>query len=114
MPVIRLKTVVFPAPFGPMTLTISFSSTPKLRRWTTFRPPNAFAPSRSSSSATSDDLHARGSEDSRRPHVHDHDEQRAEKDEPCRARDLLHEVVLPDERGQVERRDQRDRAPPAV
>src|SRR5215210_8851343 len=49
MPVIRLKTVVLPAPFGPITLTISPSSTCRSRPSTTRRPPNDFVTPRSSS-----------------------------------------------------------------
>jgi hypothetical protein len=39
-PVIRLKKVVLPAPFGPMTLTISPSSTLRFTPSTARRPPN--------------------------------------------------------------------------
>src|SRR3954453_2469750 len=39
MPVIRLKSVVLPAPFGPITLTISPSSTCRSSESTTRRPP---------------------------------------------------------------------------
>ena len=41
MPVIRLKSVVLPAPFGPITLTISPWATCRSRSETTLRPPNA-------------------------------------------------------------------------
>src|SRR6266567_697093 len=39
MPVIRLNTVVFPAPFGPITLIISFGMTSRSRSCTAARPP---------------------------------------------------------------------------
>src|SRR5260370_28777372 len=39
MPVIRLNTVVFPAPFGPITLIISFGLTSRSRSCTAARPP---------------------------------------------------------------------------
>src|SRR3954469_23280262 len=39
MPVIRLNSVVLPAPFGPITETISPSFTRRSRPSTTFRPP---------------------------------------------------------------------------
>src|SRR5215467_5098392 len=39
MPVIRLKTVVFPAPLGPITLTISWGLTTRLTSCTAARPP---------------------------------------------------------------------------
>src|SRR6266496_1247995 len=39
MPVIRLKTVVFPAPFGPITLIISCGLTSRSRSCTAARPP---------------------------------------------------------------------------
>src|SRR4249920_3075756 len=39
MPVIRLNTVVFPAPFGPITLIISFGKTSRSRSCTAARPP---------------------------------------------------------------------------
>src|SRR5207247_4122002 len=42
MPVIRLKTVVFPEPLGPMSPTISPSSTRKAKSWTARRPPKSF------------------------------------------------------------------------
>src|SRR5258708_16561401 len=44
-PLIRLKRVVFPAPFGPMRATISPSATAKLTRWRTRRPPKLRATS---------------------------------------------------------------------
>src|SRR6059058_3168364 len=108
IPVMSLKTVVLPAPFGPIRLTTSPSPTTRSRLFTTWSPPKAFETSRSWSSATSDDLHARGAKDSRRPHVHDHDEQRPEHDQPRRAGHLLDELVLPHERRQIQGRDQRD------
>ena len=40
MPVIRLKSVVLPAPFGPISETISPSLTSMSRSETTRRPPN--------------------------------------------------------------------------
>src|SRR5271157_841333 len=40
MPVMRLKSVVFPAPFGPMTATISPSATSRLAPFTALKPPN--------------------------------------------------------------------------
>src|ERR1035437_6211767 len=40
MPVSMLKTVVFPAPFGPMSDTISPSSMCMVSSLTAFRPPN--------------------------------------------------------------------------
>src|SRR5438309_11664078 len=39
MPVIKLKTVVLPAPFGPITLTISCGQTSRSRSCTAARPP---------------------------------------------------------------------------
>src|SRR6266699_6653106 len=39
MQVIRLKTVVFPAPFGPIMLTISLGQTCRSRSCTAARPP---------------------------------------------------------------------------
>src|SRR6266566_4824549 len=39
MPVIRLNTVVLPAPFGPITLIISFGMTTRSRSCTAARPP---------------------------------------------------------------------------
>src|SRR2546421_9653866 len=39
MPVIKLKTVVLPAPFGPITLTISLGQTSRSRSCTAARPP---------------------------------------------------------------------------
>src|SRR3954447_5661635 len=112
IPVMRLKTVVLPAPLGPITLTISPSPTCRSRSLTTWRPPKAFDTPRSSSSATSDDLDARRTEDAGRPHVHDHDEKRTQHDQPRRTGNLFDELVLPDERREIKRRDQRDRAPP--
>jgi hypothetical protein len=46
--------------------------------------------------------------------VHQHDEQRAEEEEPSCAGGLLDEQVLPDEGGEVDRRNERDRTPDAV
>ena len=50
IPVIRLKTVVLPAPFGPITLTISPSSTCRSSSLTTLSPPKAIDTFCSSSS----------------------------------------------------------------
>src|SRR5258708_7597304 len=36
----RLKLVVLPAPFGPISATVSFSCTVKLTSWTARSPPN--------------------------------------------------------------------------
>src|SRR6202158_5850733 len=44
-PLIRLKRVVLPAPFGPMRATISPSATAKLTRWRTRNPPKLRATS---------------------------------------------------------------------
>lgn len=41
-PVIRLKRVVFPAPFGPMTATTSPSFTDRLASLTALKPPKDF------------------------------------------------------------------------
>src|SRR3954454_4152035 len=49
MPVTRLKSVVLPAPFGPITLTISRSSTSRSSSWIAYRPPKLFETARSSS-----------------------------------------------------------------
>src|SRR6185437_2510738 len=38
--VTRLKLVVLPAPFGPISATVSLSLTEKLRSWTARNPPN--------------------------------------------------------------------------
>src|SRR5438309_2534424 len=108
MPVIRLKSVVLPAPFGPITLTISPSSTPRSRSDTTASPPNESETPRSSSSgasATSDDLHSPLAQQAVRPQDHQRDQDQAEHDEAHRrdrgGRPDHH--VLPDERGQIER-----------
>jgi len=50
MPLMTLKSVVFPAPFGPMTLTISPSPTLKLTSLSARKPPKErLTPSISSS-----------------------------------------------------------------
>ena len=41
-PVMRLKTVVFPAPFGPMSPTMAPSSTSKETSFTAISPPKDF------------------------------------------------------------------------
>src|SRR5262245_35534853 len=110
-----LNSVVLPAPFGPITLTISPSSTCRSSSETTRSPPKSIVTPRSSSSFSaigSDDLHAALAEQAGRPRDHQRHEQRAEDDEAGRL-GLREQHVLPDERGQVERRDeQRDPPPP--
>src|SRR3954447_6332404 len=105
-PVMRLKSVVLPAPLGPITLTISPSSTCRSSSEMTCRPPKSIDTLRSSRmggrALTSDDLHACGPEETLRAQVHQADQKRAEQNEP-RDRGLLDEQVLPDERREVER-----------
>ena len=116
MPVTRLKTVVLPAPFGPIRLTISPSSTCRSRRSATREAAEGLRhvlELEERRSLPSHDLHARRSEQALRADGHQGDEQRAEED-PARDCGLLDEAGLPDDRGEVERRHEQDRAPPAV
>src|SRR5436305_12031216 len=104
MPVTRLKSVVWPAPFGPITLTISPSATSKSRPETQASPPNASDTPRSSSraSATSDDLHAALAEQAVRAQDHQRDQDQAEHDvaHRCDRRRRSDHHVLPDEGGE--------------
>src|SRR5690349_14640078 len=111
---LTFRAVGSPSSFGPISLTISSSRTCRSRPLTTWSPPKALDTPRSSSSAMSDDLDARGPEDPGRPHIHDHDEERAQHDQAGRAGDLFDELVLPDESGEIQRRNQRERPPPAT
>src|SRR5581483_114142 len=110
----RLNSVVLPAPFGPITLTISPSSTCRSSSSTHLRPPNAIdTPRSSSSAATSDDLHAALAEQPVRPQDHERDQERAEDDVPRRL-GLRQHHVLPHEGGEVEHgRNQRQPRPAA-
>src|SRR5215470_6175516 len=112
-PVIRLKRVVLPAPFGPITLTISFSSTWKSSSEITCRPPKAFETPLSSRSGNLDHLDLGLPEESFRTDGHHRDQEHAEQD---RAGDggVEDEQVLPDERGQRERGDEDDDPPPPL
>ena len=83
MPVIRLKSVVLPAPFGPITLTISslVDVQVELGAATLQAAEGSETPSSSSSSwRPSDDLHAALAEQALRPRVHQHDQDHADHD----------------------------------
>ncbi len=86
MPVIRLKSVVLPAPFGPITLTISPSSTCRSSASITCRPPNAFEMRFSSSSAGHQTISTRAvpSSPCGRQLISD-DQERAEQEDPGHA-----------------------------
>src|ERR1700732_4316862 len=59
-PVMRLKLVVLPAPFGPISATVSFSFTVKLTSCTARRPPNRLlSPRMTSASAMAVPLRSR-------------------------------------------------------
>src|SRR5580692_2796869 len=88
----RLKLVVLPAPFGPISATVSFSLTAKLTSWTARRPPNRLLMLRiTSASAIDDDLlgahrfgvndagigFGQNAEQPRRPPQNDNDENEA-------------------------------------
>src|SRR6266508_3863617 len=108
MPVIRLKSVVLPAPFGPITLTISPSFTWRSSSDTTFRPPKASDTSRNSSRrfailSALHDLHAALAEQPVRADDHQRDQDEPQDDEARRLRLGQHHVV-PDERREVEGR----------
>ena len=110
MPVIRLKTVVFPAPFGPIRLTISPSPTCRSRSVSTCRPPNESLQSRRRGALEqlrrrSHDLHARRAEQALRPHAHQATSSEPKRIQRAHGR-LLDEDVLPDERRQVDGRDE--------
>ena len=67
---------------------------------------------RARAAAPSDDLHARRAEQALRADDHQHDQDHAEQEQ--RVTPALDQQVLPDERGQVERRHQQERPPPAL
>src|SRR5688500_2258371 len=55
----QLKAVVLPAPFGPISPTISYSLTSRLKSWSACRPPKRIDRSRTSSTDTGA-LHSAG------------------------------------------------------
>src|ERR1700686_480033 len=55
----RLKLVVLPAPFGPISATVSFSCTEKLTSWTARSPPNRLLRPRMTSASAMGYLRAR-------------------------------------------------------
>src|SRR5438132_1371640 len=139
MPVITLKTVVLPAPFGPITLTISPSPTCSSRSDSASRPPNdrdtrsrlrtglsagfpvpfsggapwpAASLNRSPSALTSHDLNAPGAQQPLRPGVHHYDQDRPDQDLPGN-RGLGDQPGLPDARAEIDRRHQQQRPPAA-
>src|SRR5215475_71847 len=96
-PVIRLKHVVLPAPFGPIKPTIAPSSTAKLTRLTATRPPKRTL---SSSTSSRDTLAPCGSARPPEPtHAlgQEHDGQHQERPEDHQACPLGHPQVLGDE-----------------
>src|SRR5580693_5042783 len=50
----RLKLVVLPAPFGPISATVSFSATEKLKSCTARKPPNRLLRCRTTSASAID------------------------------------------------------------
>src|SRR6185436_9254145 len=99
----RLKSVVLPAPFGPITLTISCSRTTRSSSAITRRPPKdlSLPAARAALSRSSNDLDSCGAEEALRPNVHQRNEQRSKQDESRRPADLDEQQILPDEHHQV-------------
>src|SRR5881396_278829 len=84
-PVMRLKSVVLPAPLGPMMAAISPRATARLTPPTASNPPNALRTSRTSSTAATPEAPGGGvqrADDPAREHEQQHDEHRAQDERP--------------------------------
>src|SRR6185295_13802722 len=99
----RLKSVVLPAPFGPITLTISCSRTTRSSSAMTRRPPKDFRllEARAALRRSSNDLDGCGAEEALRPNVHQRNEERSKQDESRRSANLDEQQIFPDEHDQV-------------
>src|SRR5499426_518724 len=105
-PVIRLKSVVLPAPFGPMIALIEPRGTAKLTPSTARKPSKLFASARTSSTAEprreTTERSADGAGDPAGKHEQQHDEDRAEDQRPVLG--VGHDLLVQPDQGRCAHR----------